>query len=86
MCTEDYILATFSNIFQMLVVWRFVRIFFLPRVEKKKEMMGYVVYLLVALAVFFVFQKPLYNIVVSWSGLTPSSTTIRLSCRGRKRP
>lgn len=69
MCTEDYILATFSNIFQMLVVWRFVRIFFLPKVEKKKEMMGYVVYLLVALAVFFVFQKPLYNIVVSWSGL-----------------
>ena len=40
MRTEDYILATFSNIFQILVIWRFLRIFFLPRVEKWEEMDG----------------------------------------------
>ena len=69
MCAEDYILATFSNIFQVFVIWRFVRIFFLPRVEKRVEMTGYAGYLAFTLAVFFVFQNPLCNMVTSWSGL-----------------
>lgn len=69
MRTEDYILATFSNIFQILVVWRFVRIFFLPRVEKREEMAGYIGYLVFCLVVFFGFQNPLYNMVTSWGGL-----------------
>ena len=69
MSTEDYILATFSNIFQILVVWRFVRIFFLPRVEKRKEMAGYIGYLVFSLVVFFLLQNPLCNMVTSWGGL-----------------
>ena len=69
MCTEDYILATFSNIFQILVIWRFVRIFFFPRVEKRKEMAGYIGYLVFVLVMFFGFQNPLCNMVSSWSGL-----------------
>ena len=69
MSTEDYILAAFSNIFQILVVWRFVRIFFFPRVEKREEMAGYIGYLVFCLAVFFGFQNPLYNMVTSWGGL-----------------
>lgn len=69
MSTEDYILATFSNIFQILVVWRFVRIFFFPRVEKWEEMVGYIGYLVFSLAVFFGFQSPLCNMVTSWGGL-----------------
>lgn len=69
MSTEDYILATFSNIFQILVVWRFVRIFFLPRVEKREEMAGYIGYLVFCLVVFFGFQNPLCNMVTSWGGL-----------------
>lgn len=69
MSTEDYILATFSNIFQTLVIWRFVRIFFLPRVGKKGELAGYIGKLVFSLALFFVFQNPLCNMITSWSGL-----------------
>lgn len=66
MCAEDYILATFSNIFQVFVIWRFVRIFLLPRVEKRVEMAGYVGYLVFALVTYFAFQNPPFNLVTSW--------------------
>lgn len=69
MCTEDYILSAFSNIFQILVIWRFVRIFFLPGIEKRKEMAGYIGYLVFSLAVFWGLQSPLWNMITSWSGL-----------------
>ena len=69
MSIEDYILATFSNIFQILVIWRILRLFFFPREEKRKEMAGFIGYLVFSLAVFFGFQSPLCNMVTSWSGL-----------------
>lgn len=69
MCTEDYVLALITNFFRVLIIWRFMRIFFLTEIEKKKEAVGYLLYLVVTLTVFFVFQKPLYNILANWIGL-----------------
>lgn len=69
MCTEDYILATVTNGFRVLVVWQFVRIFFLPKVEKRKELVGYLLYLIFILSIFFCFQNPLFNILSNWLGL-----------------
>lgn len=66
---EDYILAVFTNFFRVLIIWQFVRIFFVPRVEQGKEAIAYLAYLVITLTVFFVFQYPWYNLMVNWLGL-----------------
>lgn len=69
MSMEQCILAAFGNFLRALVIWRFIRVFFAPAVARKKEMLGYVCYFLVTLAVYLQFQFPLFNMVASWLGL-----------------
>lgn len=69
MSKADYVLSAFSNFLRILVIWRFIRIFFVPVVEKRKELLGYMCYFIVTLAVFLQFQYPLFNMLASWGGL-----------------
>ena len=69
MSTANYVLAAFSNGLRILVIWRFLRVFFVPVVEKRKEFLGYVCYFIVTLGVFLRFQYPLFNMLASWGGL-----------------
>lgn len=69
MSVEDSILSVITNSFRIVVVWRFMRVFFLPRIEKYKEAIGYIVYFIVIMFVFLKYQYPLYNILSNWLGL-----------------
>ena len=66
---EDYILSVFTNFFRVLIIMRFMRIFFVSKIERRSEMVAYLAYLTFVLAVFFRFQYPLYNILANWGGL-----------------
>lgn len=66
---EDYILEVFTNFFRVLIIMRFMRIFFVSKIERRSEMAAYLAYLTFVLAVFFEFQYPLYNILANWLGL-----------------
>lgn len=65
---EDYILAVFTNFFRVLIIWRFMNLFFVPRVKQGKESVAYIVYLIIILTIFFVFQYPLFNLLSNWLG------------------
>lgn len=65
----DNILTIIANFFRMFIIWRFMRAFFLPKIEKYKEFIGYAVYFYVAMGVLMSFQYPLYNMLVNWIGL-----------------
>lgn len=69
MRTEDYILAVASNFFEVLVIWRFIRIFFWSKVEKRKEIIGYFAYWILKLAVSLMFYSPVCNLLVNWLGI-----------------
>lgn len=69
MRTEDYILAVASDFFEVLLVWRFIRIFFWPKVEKRKEIIGYLLYWIAELTVFLLVYSPVCNILVNWIGI-----------------
>lgn len=69
MSIEDNILTIIANFFRILIVWRFMRVFFSPKIEKYKEVIGYAVYFCVAIQVLFGFRYPLYNMLVNWIGL-----------------
>lgn len=69
MRVEDIILEIITNAFRVVIVWRFMRVFFQPRIEKYKEAIGYMVYFAVTMLVFLKFQYPLYNILSNWLGL-----------------
>ena len=45
---EDYILAVFTNFFRLLIIWRFMNLFFVPKVKQGKECVAYIVYLIIA--------------------------------------
>lgn len=66
---EDNILTIIANFFRMFVLWRFMRTFFSPKIEKHKEIIGYAVYFCVAMRILLGFQYPIYNMLVNWIGL-----------------
>lgn len=46
-----------------------MNLFFVPRVKQGKESVAYIVYLIIILTIFFVFQYPLFNLLSNWLGL-----------------
>lgn len=69
MSIENGILASISNIFGVLVIWRFMLVFFEPRVEKYKEAASYLAFYIATTAVFWMFQNPTYNLIVNIGGV-----------------
>lgn len=69
MCTKDYILLALNSFCQVLLVWRFIRIFFSPRLEKRKEIVGYFLYWVEILAVFLWLDSPIGKVFLNWLGI-----------------
>ena len=69
MSWEEILLSLIVNGFRILVIWRFMRIFFSPKVGKLKEAVSYVFYLIMIMLVFFSFQNSFYNLIVNLGGL-----------------
>lgn len=69
MCTKDYILLALNSFCQVLLVWRFIRIFFSPRLEKRKEIVGYVLYWVEILAVFLWLGSTIGKVFLNWLGI-----------------
>lgn len=46
-----------------------MNLFFVPRVKQGKESVAYIVYLIIILTIFFVFQYPWFNLLSNWLGL-----------------
>lgn len=69
MSIENGILASISNIFGVLVIWRFMRVFFEPQVEKYKEAASYLAFYIATTSVFWMFHKPIYTLIVNVGGL-----------------
>ncbi len=63
------VLTIIANFFRIVIDWRFMRVFFTPKIEKYKEIIGYAVYFCVVLCISFGFRYPLYNLLVNWIGL-----------------
>ena len=69
MSVENTVLGIVTSIFQVLIMWQSIRIFLVPKIEKIKEAIGYVLYYVVTVVIFLKFQYPLYTILANWIGL-----------------
>lgn len=69
MSAGEWILAMIVNFFRVLVIWRFMRVFFIPKAEKYKEAVSYFLYFVITISVSLLFQNPVYDMGVNLSGL-----------------
>ena len=66
MSSGDMILESANNFFRIYINWRFIRIFFpVPRVQKYKEFIGYLLFYVVTFGVFLIFQTPAINLITN---------------------
>ena len=66
MSSGDMILESANNLFRIYINWRFIRIFFpVPRVQKYKEFIGYLLFYVVTFGVFLIFQTPAINLITN---------------------
>lgn len=69
MSREEIILSIIVNSFRILVIWRFMRIFFSPKAGKFEEVIIYILYFLMIMTAFFSFPDSWYNLVINLGGL-----------------
>lgn len=81
MSIEDSILIIVANFFKVLVIWRFMRVFFSSRLGRYKESLSYVTYFLATISVLLLFQNATYSVIVNLAGLMALSFLYQESLR-----
>lgn len=69
MSIEDSILVMIANFFGVLVIWRFMGVFFSPRVKKYKEGLSYFAYFLLTILTACFFSGSVYSGIAGFGGL-----------------
>ena len=66
MNTGDMILESVTNLFRIYICWRFIRIFFpVLRVKKYMEFAGYVLFYVITIVIYVIFQTPSVNLITN---------------------
>lgn len=63
---SDMILESMTNLFRIYICWRFIRIFFpVSRVGKYTEFAGYILFYIITIGVYLIFNTPSVNLITN---------------------